>query len=198
MKKLDCRGLACPKPVIMTKKELEATNESVIEVIVDNEAALENVSKFAQNSGCKIDVKSEQGIHTILINRGVATENVVECEKTSWEDIKKITILISTDKLGVGDDRLGAALMKSYFYALSESESKPSTLLFLNSGVKLTTEGSDIIESLKLLENTGTSIFSCGTCLDFYELKEKLLIGSVTNMYTIIEKMNEATNTIKL
>lgn len=194
MKILDCRGLACPKPVIMTKKELENMVSGEIEVIVDNEAAKENVSKLANNLGVAFEIKERDSFYHIILKKE-AKDN---CEVINFEGTKDIVLLVSSDKLGDGDDKLGAALMKSYMYALSESENKPSTLLFLNGGVKLTALGSEVIESLKILENDGVVIMSCGTCLDYYGLKDKLLIGSVTNMYTIIEKMNKATNTIKL
>jgi selenium metabolism protein YedF len=107
-------------------------------------------------------------------------------------------ILVASEFLGAGDDKLGSMLMKSYMYALTESDVKPKTMLFLNSGVKLTTEGSDSLESIKTLESQGVEIMSCGTCLDFYGLKEKLAVGQVTNMYSIVEKTNGSSNTIRI
>lgn len=196
MKTLDCRGLACPKPVIMTKKELEISNTD-IQVIVDNEAAKENVSKFARNSGYELDIKENGGLYHIEIFAGKAPETRGLCEINEFID-KNLILLVSSNLFGSGDDKLGALLMKSYLYALTESDDKPQCILFVNSGVKLTTEGSDTIESLRVLEKSGVEILSCGTCLDFYGLKEKLLIGSVTNMYTLVEKMNKSTKTIKL
>jgi selenium metabolism protein YedF len=192
VKILDCRGLTCPKPVILTKKELEIAENSEIEVLVDNEAARENVSKYAQSQGYTYNVKEEGKVYHITISR----EKAVVCSPMSFD--QGPVIVVGTDKLGNGDDKLGAALMKSYMYALSESEVKPETMLFLNGGVKLTTEGSEVLESLKTLLSHGVEIMSCGTCLDFYDLKEKLAVGSVTNMYTIVEKMNKSSNTIKL
>lgn len=115
-----------------------------------------------------------------------------------FQNERNLVLLVGTDKLGSGDDKLGAALMKSYMYALTENDIKPKTMIFVNGGVKLTTEGSDVIESLKNLHANGVEVLSCGTCLDFYNLKDKLLVGEVSNMYTIVEKMNKASNTIKL
>lgn len=119
-------------------------------------------------------------------------------EPENDSETKDLVLVVGTDKLGQGDDKLGYVLMKSYMFALSESNNKPQTILFLNNGVKLATEGSEVIESLKGLEAGGTEIMSCGTCLDYYGLKSKLIVGSVTNMYTIVAKMNDASNTIKL
>lgn len=202
MKIIDCRGLLCPRPVILTKKELESMESGEFEIIVDNDAARENVSKFAKNLGVNFEITEKDGFYHILMKKEITASAIAnpkdQCEIMNFTSDKSIVIVIGNDKLGLGDDKLGAALMKSYVYALTESENKPNTLLFLNGGVRLTTEGSDVIESLKVLENLGTEIMSCGTCLDFYGLKEKLLIGSVSNMYTIVEKMNGATNTIKL
>ena len=111
---------------------------------------------------------------------------------------ENLVIVIGNDKLGLGDDELGTLLMKSYIFALSESDRLPSDIIFLNGGVKLAVEGSDCLTSIKALSEKGVNILCCGTCLDFYGLKEKLGVGEITNMYTIVEKMNTAANTIKL
>lgn len=194
MKIIDCKGFACPKPVILTKKELDAIAEGEIEVIVDNEAARENVSKFAKNEGHECSVVNKEGEYHVIIKKSIKTEG---CKLMSFDN-KKLVILVGSYKFGDGDEKLGIALMKSYFYALSESEEKPKTMLFVNSGVRLTTEGSEVIESLRVLKDSGVEILSCGTCLDFYGLKEKMIIGEITNMYTIVDRMNNASNTIKL
>lgn len=227
MKQLDCKGFACPKPVILTKKEFENKELIELEVIVDNEAASINVSKFAASIGVNsktirkdemfhvlltraqkqdVSVDTKEGASGTTIVNGQTKAAIISsastatgtCESMEFVSKQELVVLVSSDKLGVGDDKLGAALMKSYLYALTESDKKPKVMLFLNGGVKLTAEGSDVIESLKALEGIGTEILSCGTCLDFYGLKDKLQIGTITNMYTIIEKMHNATNTIKL
>jgi selenium metabolism protein YedF len=120
------------------------------------------------------------------------------CDVMDLKEGKGPVILVSSDKFGSGDDKLGAVLMKSYMFALSESDVKPETMLFANGGVKLTCEGSDVLESLKSLQENGVEMLSCGTCLDFYGLKEKLSIGNITNMYTIVEKMNKSGNAIRI
>jgi selenium metabolism protein YedF len=200
MKTLDCRGLACPKPVIMTKKEIEAMQGGELEIVVDNTAAKENVTKFVKNLGLEYDSRENGNIFYITVKKSGESniENSVVIDSNITEDTKNLVILITNDKMGLGDDKLGSALMKSYMFAMTESDAKPKAMLFLNAGVKLTVEDSDVIESLKNLEVAGVEILSCGTCLDFYNLKEKLSVGSVTNMYTIVEKMNSASNTIKL
>lgn len=192
MKLLDCKGLACPKPVILTKKEIESMESGDIDVLVDNEAAKENVSKLASNYGFSYEIKEENGLFHVIIHK------TSSCKVMSQAKDGDFVILVGSDKMGEGDIKLGSVLMKSYLYALAESEVKPKTMMFVNSGVKLTTEGSEVIDSIKSLESQGVEILSCGTCLDFYGLKEKLMAGSVTNMYTIVEKTNKASNTLKI
>nr|WP_078697462.1 sulfurtransferase-like selenium metabolism protein YedF [Caloramator quimbayensis] len=193
LKKIDCSGMACPKPVIMTKKELESMESGELEVIVDNDAARENVSKLVKSMGLSYQVFEKEKLFHIIIKK---EESSCECEIEQISS--RPVILIGSDKFGVGDDKLGTVLMKSYLYALTEAEVKPTTILFVNSGVKLVIEGSDVLESVKTLESMGVEIYACGTCLDFYNIKDKLSVGSITNMYTIVEKMNSASNTIKL
>lgn len=193
MKIIDCKGLACPKPVILTKKELDAITEGEIEVIVDNDAARENISRFAKNQGFEYNVNEKEGLYHIEIKK----TGEQSCEIMDFNN-KSLIIMITSDKFGTGDDKLGTALMKSYLYALTENTVKPEKMFFINSGVKLTSEGSEVLESLNALKNSGVEIYSCGTCLDFYGLKEKLLVGEVTNMYSIVESTNSASNTIKI
>jgi selenium metabolism protein YedF len=191
MEIIDCRGLKCPQPVINTKKYFDAVESGDVQVIVDNEVAKKNISKFSESNNLKYMVEEKEGLYFIKI------------EKLRSAEVKKVegnnlVIVVTSDKLGLGDDSLGSTLMKSYLYALSEADAIPADLFFLNSGVKLAAEGSEVLESLSKLSKRGVNIASCGICLDFYNLKEKLQVGEITNMYTIIEKMNGAANTIKL
>lgn len=187
---INCKGLLCPQPVINTKKYFDSIEKGRAVIIVDNEVAKQNIIKFAKGSGYDyvlIDKKDEYRIEIIKSN-----------ENIKLQDKAELSILVSTDILGKGLEELGKILMKSYFYALSESDNIPKNLIFINSGVKLTTEGSEVIDNLNILKEKGVEIASCGTCLDFYGLKDKLLIGEISNMYNIIEKMNASTNTITL
>lgn len=188
---IDCTGLKCPQPVINTKKHFDSLVEGSATIIVDNEVANSNISKFAASNGFESTSEQKDGLYYISI-----TKSSCSCKPMNFN--KNLVILISNDKLGEGSNELGAALMKSYLYALSESDMLPSDILFLNGGVKLTVEGSDSLVSIKALSDKGVTILSCGTCLDFFNLKEKLAIGEITNMYTIVEKLNSAENTIKL
>lgn len=191
MKEIDARGLICPQPVILTKKALEEISEGEVVAIVDNITAKENVSRLAANLNYEYEVTDKDGCHYIKIRKAAGKE-----KSKSEED--NIVIVITTDKLGQGAEELGKVLMKSYTYALTETNPRPEAVIFLNSGVKLTAEGSEVIENIKKLESLGVEIISCGTCLDYYKLKEKLQAGIVGNIYSIIEKMNSASKVINI
>ncbi|OLS03411.1 sulfurtransferase-like selenium metabolism protein YedF [Tissierella creatinophila] len=186
-KEIDARAMDCPRPVIMTKKELDNLKEGSITTIVDNDVARENVSKLVASMGYNFNVEEKDGDFYININKdGEMVEEVKEDKK-----LKNMTIGISSDTMGSGDDTLGKILMKSFIYTVSETEPYPSTIVFYNGGVRLTVEGSEVIDELIALEGKGVEIISCGTCLDFLELKERLKVGSISNMYTIYEKLKD-------
>lgn len=190
MKKIDAKGLACPKPVILTKNALDDMEEGIVSTIVDNEIARENLRKLAKslNMECEVeDISSEEFIVTI--------------EKKKTEDVEgtkdeRYTLAFSSDKMGKGDDDLGDILVKSFMYTVTETKPLPNTILFYNGGVKLTVEGSPVLEDIKKLEKEGVEIISCGTCLDFFNLKEKLGVGTISNMYTIYENLSQADKTL--
>lgn len=192
MQIIDCKGLKCPEPVINTKKYFDSITEGEAQIVIDNQTALENVSKLCKSLGIDFKTEEKDGLFYVYAKK----QECITCKSMTFDD--NSVIFISKSVLGSGDDKLGELLMKSYMFALSESDKTPKTLIFANGGVKLTTEGSNVIESLKSLEAKGTEILSCGTCLDFFNLKDKLLVGEISNMYTIIEKMNSSSNTIVL
>lgn len=198
-KEVDARNQACPKPVIMTKKVLDEISEGVVTTIVDNEVAKENVSKLAKSLNLDYTVdKGAANEYYIHITKGEASEKAEEANTCVPNTFKDMVVLFSKDILGDGSEELGKILVKGYIYSLTESTPFPSTLLFLNGGVRLTVEDSPVLDDLKKLESEGVEILSCGTCLDFFKLKDKLAVGEVTNMYTIVEKMKNASNTITL
>ncbi|WP_425448721.1 sulfurtransferase-like selenium metabolism protein YedF [Dethiothermospora halolimnae] len=196
-KEVNAIGVACPKPVIMTKKALEEITEGVVTCIVDNEVAKENVSKLAKNLGYEFDVeKRRDGNFSVNITKGEGdTEEVNVCTPNTFKDM---TIVFGNDKMGEGEDELGNILIKGFIYTLTEATPFPATLVFLNKGVNLTVEGSEVLEDLKKLEDEGVEILSCGTCLDYYNIKDKLKVGEISNMYTIVEKIKGVTNTFRV
>ncbi len=188
-KTIDASGWQCPKPIIEAKKALKEIDSGAIKIITDNTTALNNLLGFAKSSGYKASHEENNGRYYITI------EKALSCDCSAMP-LDKAVIVIKTNILGQGSDELGLSLMKSYIFALTELEKKPETLIFMNSGVFLTTQGSPVCESLELLEAAGVEILSCGTCLDFFNLSDKLLFGRAGNMYTFAEKMSQASNTL--
>lgn len=197
--KIDARGLACPKPVINTKKELDKIEEGIVVTTVDNETAKENVLKLAKSLNCEANIVDEkENFISIEIIKGqniLDKQEIVDKEECKLEDT---CIFISSDKMGLGNDELGKVLIKGFIYTLTESKPYPKYVLLVNGGVTLSAENEETIENLKILENEGVEVLSCGTCLDYYNLKDKLQVGSVTNMYTIVETLKNASNTISI
>ncbi|MDH8679208.1 sulfurtransferase-like selenium metabolism protein YedF [Fusibacter bizertensis] len=195
--KIDARGLLCPKPVIETKKALEGLKEGNIITLVDNQVAKDNVSKLAKSLNLHFCVTEADGNYEISIFKGAYAQSAEDMVQKR-PDLANLVILVGKDTMGDGERELGEVLIKSYFYALSEAEPYPKAIIFINSGIRLTTMNLQVIEYLKKLSDMGTEILSCGTCLDYYGLKDMLQIGGISNMYTIVELMNEANNTITL
>jgi selenium metabolism protein YedF len=190
---IDCKGLQCPIPVVKTKKYFDSIESGESTIIVDNLVAKNNIVKLASGSGYKSVVEEKERLYFIKI-----TKEKCEVIDIEIKEKKKLTLLLSSDKLGGGDDKLGDILMKSYIFALSEADTIPDDLLFINEGVKLTSKNSPVLGSLKKLIERGTNILVCGVCLDFYNLKDELSVGEISNMYTIVQLMNNADNTITL
>jgi len=192
---IDARGLACPKPVINTKKELDNIDEGIVVVTVDNHIAKQNILKLSNSLNCESRViKDEKDLISIEIKKG---ENVI-IEEQIKDELENKCIFISSNKMGKGNDELGEILMKGFIYTLTESKPYPKSILLVNSGVKLSTENYDTVQNLKILEESGVEILSCGTCLDYYGLKESLKVGSITNMYTIVDIMKNSSQTISI
>ncbi len=193
-REIDARGLECPKPVILTKKEIDSMEEGIITTIVDNEVAKENVSKLAESLGYKFQVnQSEDQEYYIHIYKG---DTNLDDIKTNKADLKDFVIAFSSDKMGDSNKELGKILIKSFIYTISETAPFPKTLIFFNEGVKLTCKGSPVLDDLIKLENQGTEIISCGTCLDYLNLRESLKVGVISNMYTIYEKLRDPLNNL--
>ena len=200
---VNAMGENCPIPVVKTLNAIKAlTAPDVIETLVDNEIAVQNLTRMANQKGH--GVKSEKlGEKQFKVTITVGTLNAANAEPEEVVCVlpsnrkKNTVVVISAKAMGHGGDELGTALMKGFLYALSQQEDLPSTILFYNGGASITCEGSVSLEDLKSMEAQGVEILTCGTCLNFYGLTEKLAVGSVTNMYTIVEKMNGADLIIK-
>ena len=189
-------GDSCPIPVVKTKKAINELNGAGrIEVLVDNEIAVSNVSKMAASCNAKVtDEKIKEGEYRILIEIGEPTE---EKENSKDEEDGNLVVVLASDRMGEGNDALGKVLIKGFIYALTQLDRLPDTVLCYNGGAVLTCEGSDSLEDLRFLIGEGTKVLTCGTCLDYYNMKDKLAVGEVTNMYTIVETLASADKVIR-
>ncbi|MCB6568196.1 sulfurtransferase-like selenium metabolism protein YedF [Eubacterium limosum] len=199
---IDAMGKACPMPVIMAKKEIEANHDSFI-ITVDNAIAVENLKKLAtsKNYDAAVSGSGERfEVRFITDGREIPeTEmNVMPDGSSAAFGTGKWVVFMGKDYIGEGDYELGNALVKMFFYTLSQADDVPESILFMNSGVKLPSLDEQVVAHLQALEDRGVKILVCGTCLDYYKLKDNLKIGEISNMYDITEKMSAASKVITL
>ena len=198
-RELDCRGLACPAPVLQTRELLEKEHPEFIRVTVDNEAAKQNVSRFLESQSFEVVVESE-GSDFRVIGKGGQQGAALETTVTKGPETekKKIMVMVATDRMGRGDNELGSKLMINFLKTLKEMGDELWRLVFVNNGVKLTIEDSEVLPDLKELEANGIQILVCGTCLDHFDLLDKKQVGETTNMLDIVTAMQVADKVINI
>lgn len=200
MVKVDARGDACPLPVVKAKKAIaELNGAGEVEILVDNEIAVQNLTKMAQQKGLVYSAeKLAEREYSVCFTVGEAVPEREEKAEACAPDTRTDTVVvIASDQMGEGAEELGKTLLKAFVFSLTQQDKLPKTILFYNGGAHLTCEGSPMLEDLKALEAEGVEILTCGTCLNFYGLTEKLAVGGVTNMYVIAEKMLGTGNVVK-
>ena len=199
---VNAMGDACPLPVVKTLKALKRLNgEGAVVTTVDNETAVKNISKMAQEKGCTASVEkiSDAEWHVTVATAGAVADS--EQDGADFSDASapkaELVISVSTDCMGRGDDELGHKLMKAFIFAVTQQDELPAAMLFYNGGARLTVEGSPVLDDLKGLAEQGVEILTCGTCLDHFGIKDQLAVGEVTNMYVIVEKMEQAARVVR-
>lgn len=192
METIDCRNQSCPAPVINVKKALQ--EHAGIRVLLDDGAPRENVVRFARNRGCQVAEERDGSGWALSITAAADSQRPVPEAVSQGGRV----LMITSDRLGDGPEELGRLLMKNFIHTLLETGELPERMLFLNTGVFLTCEDSDVIEALGKLHGMGVEIFSCGLCLDFFQIKDKLRAGATTNMLAIAEHLLSADSVIKL
>jgi selenium metabolism protein YedF len=201
MIQVNAMGEACPIPVVKTKKTVDAMTQSdTLETLVDNEIAVQNLTKFAASRGfaVKSQKMGEKEYKVIIEVKKEEKAETAEEEISCIADTRSDTVVvISSPRMGEGKDDLGEVLMKGFIYALTQQDTLPGTILFYNGGAVLTCEGSPALEDLRTMEAQGVKILTCGTCLNYYGLTDKLAVGEVTNMYVIAETMTKAGKLVK-
>jgi selenium metabolism protein YedF len=194
LKIVDARGLSCPQPVVLAKQALESNKQ--VKVIVDNETALENVKRLGSKLGCDVNVEAKSGgMYEIMIVRRAdfnKDHNFIASCETGTAQSGPFVIAFAEDKMGRGNDELGTVLIKAFMHTVAGQARKPDVMIFYNTGAKLTVQGSDVLDDLKKLEGEGVQILVCGTCLNYFEIKDKLAVGIISNMYDIVETMSGA------
>ncbi len=201
MRQIDCRGLNCPEPVLKAKAALEQEDGESFAILVDNEASRDNVLRFGQSRNCRVQAAklAEDAFQLIFAaadnktNSAAFDEAAYNCEPVSrLPAAGKLVYVIASDCMGRGSDDLGWALMQTYITTIKEISPLPSRILFYNGGVKLVATAGKALEALQALEKKGVRILSCGTCLEFFKLEKKLQVGTITNMYEILDSMAAA------
>ena len=206
VKEIDCRKMDCPAPVLQTKKGLESEALSQIRVLVDNDAAVENVSRFLTYAGFEVGVESDGTMSVVEGTRDQAAAVKLasgpagqsDTESSGKDSPAKIMVMAASNKFGVGDDDLGAKLMINFIKTLKEMGKDLWRLVFVNHGVTLATVDSAVLDELHELEASGVTILVCGTCLTHLDLMDKKAIGQTTNMLDIVTAMQLADKVINL
>ncbi|PLX81224.1 MAG: sulfurtransferase-like selenium metabolism protein YedF [Desulfuromonas sp.] len=194
MNRLDCRAQRCPAPVIETRKLLLGNPGEAVEVLVADDVARDNVSRLAHTLGYQVTVEAESGGFSLKMQPG----KIDGTETTAAKAVSgKTVVFVASDRMGEGDAELGTVLMQNFLLTLTQLAAPPEAVLFVNAGVKLCTNGAETIEALENLACAGIDIASCGLCLEFYELKEQLKVGRITNMLDIVETLSQAERIIR-
>lgn len=194
---VDARGLACPQPVIQTRKAMLQAERIV--TLVDNETAVTNVSRMAEKAGWQVVVVPDEEEFRLELNKGDATPRSEPLPVGRAEALNgPLVLVVSADSMGRGEAELGNILVRGFFHTLGEVQPLPQTIILFNTGVKLACEGSPVLDDLRTLEDKGIEMLVCGTCLGYFELTEKLAAGQVSNMYDIAETMLGAGKVVHL
>lgn len=192
-KLIDAVGKACPIPVIMTKKEIDNGEENLV-IKVDNKIAVENLKKLAMSTGFIVEVKADNAIFYVALSKECEECNTMLEELVNENTVPKsdYVVFVGKEYIGEGNEELGKNLMRMFFYTLTESKELPTHILLMNGGVKLATLDDQTVEHLKVLVDKGVDVLVCGACLNFYDIAEELKVGSVSNMYDIVTRMQLA------
>ena len=199
MKEIDARGLACPAPVLQTKAVLQEEQPAGVKVVVDNAASQQNVQRFLESQGFQTKLEQDGTDYLVIGTCGTEPQPQVQPPAEQRTDnMKKIMVMCATDRIGFGDDALGLALMVNFLRTLKEMGNELWRLVFVNNGVKLTIDGSEVLEDLRQYEKDGLKIMVCGTCLNHFNLLERKQVGETTNMLDIVTAMQLADEVINI
>ena len=198
---LDCRGLACPQPVLQCKQCIEADAPEVLSVVVDNEASRANVTRFLESKGYAVDTERDGDDWRLTATGGgdmPAAETRPAPAPAEASGPSQVCVFIASDCMGSGDDELGGKLMVNFTATLPELGDELWRIVLVNAGVRLAVPGHPCFDNLKSLEDAGVSILVCGTCLDFFDLLEQRGLGQTTNMLDVVTSLQLASKVIRV
>lgn len=203
MEALDLRNLACPEPVVRTKRAIEANPNTVLTILVNHAASRENVARMATSLGAQVEVaEATEGEFTLTVTTPEAAQTTEPepepAERALAAGRARATVFVKSNVMGLGDDELGRILMKAFLKTLRDAHPLPACIIFINAGVHLTTEGSEETATLAELAERGVEIVSCGTCLDYYGKLDAVQVGIVGNMFDIVDRLVRAPKVISL
>jgi selenium metabolism protein YedF len=200
MKEIDARGLACPAPVLQTKAALQDEKPAGVTVLVDNLASQQNVQRFLESQGFQTVIEKRGDDYLVVGSCGPETGNRVGLspEPKAEKGAQKVMVMCATDRIGFGDDTLGLKLMVNFLRTLKEMGPDLWRLVFVNNGVKLAVDGSEVVGDLRTLEDDGLKILVCGTCLNHFNLLDKKQVGETTNMLDIVTAMQLADKVVNI
>ena len=198
MKEIDARGLACPSPVLHTKAALQEGKAGSISVVVDNAASQQNVQRFLESQGFTARLEQTGADYRVVGTLNAASGDIPDVAAVPEAGSSKIMVLCATDRMGFGDGELGLKLMISFLRTLKEMGPDLWRLVFVNNGVKLTIDDSEVLDELKAYQNSGLKILVCGTCLNHFNLLERKQVGETTNMLDIVTAMQLADKVITI
>jgi len=200
MKEVNAKGLKCPRPLIMAKKALtEISVGESFKMVIDNETAMNNVKRFLNENGASVECTPKDEYAELLVKKidGKKPDHEIMYHSSTARPIKSnFVIAIKKGEMGTGDEKLGRLLLESFINTIEEVDPLPETIIFYNSGIYLAVEGSPVVATLKRLESKGIKILVCGTCLEYYGMKERIKVGIVSNMYEIVENLSRAHHVI--
>jgi len=194
---VDCRGLPCPEPVVRAKRAVEDSSD-IVEVLVDDVVARENLVKLGRGMNWKVDVTEGDGCFKVVFEKnGVSLPQATVPREPGLCTLPlSTTVFVNADSIGKGSDELGRALMKSFLYSLTQIDACPERIIFMNSGVRLVIEGSPVLEVLSELKARGVEIWACGTCLEYFGIKDRVAVGEISNMYSIVQAFMDSAKVI--
>jgi len=205
MKTVDTRGLTCPAPLIKTRQALkEAASDEDVQVLIDNPTSLSNVKRYLADNRLEFTVTGEGSLSVVTVRRGekgeLSSDETEYCTtgKEPAPNRKRTTVVaVTSDKMGNGDDELGTKLMISFFRTLVMLEPAPSAVVFYNAGVKLATDDSPVLEHIRELLEKGVSVYLCTTCINHFGIRDRLPVGSFSDMYQILNVLKDADHIIR-